>query len=341
MTKIDLSPSTQLALQAVVAVTLATLLAPLFHWQRAYWSELTAMLMISQTLGDSIKKSVERVSMTIAGGLIGTLLFFITKQWPDLQIVLMMLSLFFCIFFISSFYLWSVFFTSTLVVFIFAIVQNWSFDLLFWRIIETLFGAGMAVLSAAFIFPIRTSNAMQDGLTTFMSNLSSLTQDGIQGLLTKTINSLQLGEKQQGLLNELNQLQQKLISSRFELIFQKQQRRSLRYQLSLLVTWYDLLSSWIEQLKHEDIHSYLCQLKTLQQIAYLMEDNLKIICLRQKQRLADLNPLILYVRHDIKRAMKQKRTNFARAYCIYNHLHTLNAINQVLKQIQRNLNIYP
>lgn len=335
MTRLTLSPTTRLALQAVVAVTLAALLAPLFHWQRSYWSELTAMLMISQTLGDSIKKSVERVSMTIAGGLIGTLLFFITKQWPDLQIALMMISLFFCIFFISSFYLWSVFFTSTLVVFIFAIVQSWTLDLLFWRIIETLFGAGMAVLSATFTFPIRTSNAMQDGLITFMRNLSNLTQDGMHGLLTKTIEPTQLGEKQQNLLNELSQLQQKLISTRFELIFQKHQRRSLRHQLSLLIAWYDLLSSWIEQLKHEDVYAYFCQLQVLQQIICIMEDNLKIVCLGQKQRLADLNPLILYVRHDIKRAMKQGRANFARAYCIYNHLHTLNAINQVLKQIQQ------
>ena len=330
-----LEPSTRLAIQAVVAVSLATLLAPLFHWERSYWSVLTAMLMISQTLGDSIKKSIERVSMTIIGGIVGRLLFFLTLHFPDLQKILLFISLFFCIFFLTSFYLWSVFFVSMLVVFLFASIQSWTVDLLTWRIIETLFGASMAILASAFIFPIKTNEKLSQELASFIEHLSSLTIMGIDCLIQKRVDPALLGQQQRSLLNELNILQQRLVTMRFELVFHPLQRRHLRHQLRSLIQWYDLLTSWLENLKHEPftIHLYHRHYVLLRMKTMFINN---IACIDDKQKIpVDLSPIVAFIRKLCKFSLKQKRIHFADAYRIYNHVHILREINALLPQLHK------
>lgn len=326
-----LEPSTRLAIQATTAVTLAMLFAPLFHWERSYWAALTAMLMISQTLGDSIKKSVERISMTIIGGGTGTLLFFITMSVPLLQKTLLILSLFFCIFFLNSFYLWSVFFASLLVVFLFASIQNWTIELLGWRIIETIFGASMAVAAAAMILPIRTSIQLQQEITQFTKHLASLTLIGVDALIHGKIDAAMFGKQQQNLLNELNRLQQLFIGMRFELVFNQKSRRHLRRQLRLLTHWYDLLSSWIETLKYETfITIHPKQHELLQQFKELFKQNMLIFEKEQTKNYINLSPLTKYIRKQSALAIKQKRAQYSDAYRMYHHVHTLQEMNQVV-----------
>lgn len=330
----NLQPSTRLAIQATVAICLAALLAPLFHWERAYWSVLTAMLMISQTLGDSIKKSIERVSMTIIGGIVGTLLFFLTFYLPDLQKLLLIISLFFCIFFLTSFYLWSVFFVSMLVVFLFASIQSWSVELLTWRIIETLFGASMAILASAFILPIKTSEKLDQELAAFIAHLAKLTLAGVDCLIQQKVDVALLGAQQRNLLDELNVLQQRIVTMRFELVFHPQQRRHLRRQLKCLIHWYDLLTSWLETLKHEPftMQTYN-RIRVLNQIKCMLTHNIaNIQC--PEQASDDLSPLVKFIRQSCKLALKQKRISFSDAYRIYNHVHTLSEINVLLPHLR-------
>lgn len=328
---LKLEPSTRLAIQATTAVTLAMLLAPLFHWERSYWAALTAMLMISQTLGDSIKKSVERVSMTIIGGGTGTLLFFMTMSMPLLQKALLILSLFFCIFFLNSFYLWSVFFTSLLVVFLFASIQNWTLELLGWRIIETIFGASMAVTAAAVILPIRTSTQLQQEISLFTRHLATLTLTGVDALIGGNIDAAMFGSQQQSLLNELNRLQQLFIGMRFELVFNRRGRRHLRYQLRLLTHWYDLLSSWLETLKHEAfMTTHPRQHELLLQFKQLFKQNMLMLESEQAEPFVNLMPLTKYIRKQSALAIKQKRAQFSDAYRMYHHVHTLQEMNQVV-----------
>lgn len=329
--RFKLEPSTRLAIQATVAVALAMLFAPLFHWERSYWAALTAMLMISQTLGDSIKKSVERVSMTIIGGGTGTLLFFITISVPLVQKVLLILSLFFCIFFLNSFYLWSVFFTSLLVVFLFASIQNWTIELLGWRILETIFGASMAIVAAAMILPIRTSTQLQQEITLFTKHLASLTLMGLDALIKGKIDATMFGKQQQNLLNELNHLQQLFIGMRFELVFNRKSRRHLRHQLRLLTYWYDLLSSWLETLKHEAfITTHPRQHELLQQFKQLFQQNILMLDREKNQSFVNLMPLTKYIRKQSAFAIKQKRAQYSDAYRMYHHVHTLQEMNQVV-----------
>jgi hypothetical protein len=48
--------STKIAIQAAVAVALAVLVSHVFELNRSYWAILTAMVLISQTWGESLKK---------------------------------------------------------------------------------------------------------------------------------------------------------------------------------------------------------------------------------------------------------------------------------------------
>lgn len=69
-----------MAWQAAIAISIAECISLAFNLERGYWTTLTAMVLTTQTFGESVKRSLERVSMTILGGLSGTVLYFYCRQ---------------------------------------------------------------------------------------------------------------------------------------------------------------------------------------------------------------------------------------------------------------------
>ncbi len=77
--------------KAAIAIALAELINMCLYFDRGYWIVLTAMVLTTQTWGESVKRALERVGMTILGGATGTALYFsIPEQHFDLLLWLMM-----------------------------------------------------------------------------------------------------------------------------------------------------------------------------------------------------------------------------------------------------------
>src|SRR4029079_6256463 len=64
---IDLAPSTRLAIRAAFVATAAVSVARLTCLERPYWIILTAVLLVYETAGESIKRSGQRLAMTFLG----------------------------------------------------------------------------------------------------------------------------------------------------------------------------------------------------------------------------------------------------------------------------------
>lgn len=167
----QLAVSTKNAFRASLAVFLTLVPQRSLNMDHSYWAALTAFLMITQTFGDSIKRSVERVAMTFFGCTIGTLIYFGIKDSHVTFVLLMILVTFFINYYYTASYVIAVFFLSLLIVFIFASLGQWDIKILEARILETAIGAGIALFSAAIVFPISTKNTIMSEFSDFLVQL--------------------------------------------------------------------------------------------------------------------------------------------------------------------------
>lgn len=155
-----LKHTTKMALQAAIAILIAEFIHLYFQFERGYWITLTAMALTAQTWGESVKRSFERVGMTVLGGVAGTLLYFyLPHDKPEHLLAILLLFVFFTVYTMKLYHLVSVFFLTGFVVFLFAIISNWSWYMLQARIIDTCIGAGIALIVACFFFSNRTNVA--------------------------------------------------------------------------------------------------------------------------------------------------------------------------------------
>ena len=62
-----LLPTTKMAIRAAVAALGAVVVAQLLELPRAYWVVTAAVVLITETWGDSIRKVLQRLGMTALG----------------------------------------------------------------------------------------------------------------------------------------------------------------------------------------------------------------------------------------------------------------------------------
>lgn len=167
----SLKPSTRLAFQALTALSLVLVLSYFLPLQRSYWALVTAILLISQTVGESLRKAFQRTVMTIFGGIVGSTIYFLSHGNVSICLLFTIISVFFLFYYFETSYLIAIFFLTMLVVFLFALINAWTIDLLAERIYETALGAVIAVFVSAFVFPIRASHVFERNLLDFLKAL--------------------------------------------------------------------------------------------------------------------------------------------------------------------------
>ncbi|MCD6047947.1 MAG: hypothetical protein K0S08_1594 [Gammaproteobacteria bacterium] len=170
-------PSTALALQASAALTVLLIFGHFLPLQRSYWAIVSAMLLVSQTFGEGLRKSAQRIAMTILGGALATWLYFLTHQHPVLWVPLLLACVFMMVYYLEASYQISIFFATMAVVFLFAMLNAWSTDLLIIRVYETLLGALAAILSSALIFPVRAYQKFKQEAVDFLKVLQALNHE--------------------------------------------------------------------------------------------------------------------------------------------------------------------
>lgn len=167
--KIKFAPTTIWAFQAAVSIILAFSIGNFFHLEKSYWAVLTCMLLISQTWGESLKKALERVMMTILGGIVGTTLYFSMSHDPVLLFFVIIIVAFCMVYCMGYSFKGSAFFVTIFIVFLFAMIGNWDVHILEVRIYETLIGAATAVITSIIVFPAHSQSKLQASLKNYIS----------------------------------------------------------------------------------------------------------------------------------------------------------------------------
>jgi uncharacterized membrane protein YccC len=254
------NPHLRLGLQAAVAMAIALSIQHFYHFERSYWSVFTSMILFSQTLGSSIKKSLERVLMTIVGGSVATALYFIlpTTELPVVTIILC--SVFFQICFLQRFYLGSAFFASVFIVFFFALIQSWSVHLLMVRILETLLGAAITLVCSALVFPIKTEDSLLAKIPLFIADARALSDQILETLLSPKTNPKIMLKKANACLVVLSELDQEYVHLGYEL-GRHHSKKEIKQTLKALSHFYHQLSGSASWLLHLQDRSLFLTLK--------------------------------------------------------------------------------
>jgi hypothetical protein len=264
--------TTKMAYQAALAIALAEWVSMHFYLERGYWIVLTAMVLTTQTWGESVKRALERVGMTVLGGAVGTALYFsIPNHESKTLVILMLISVFFTIYMARIQYLISMFFTTFFVVFLFALVGDWDLMLLRARIIDTALGAVIALAVSGVFFSLKTNIA-----EVFIGYLQK-----INALMTNSFNvkgqpkTLISGH---ALLADFQNIKKNALSIRYELLFHRLNPRDFNALLNQVEVCTQFVVSLIEA------YQWL--------IPHLTEEENKIIAVAVKTTRRNINFII-------------------------------------------------
>ncbi|KTC85231.1 FUSC family protein [Legionella brunensis] len=248
--------TTRMAFQAAIAIAISELISSYFNLEHGYWSTLTAMALIAQTWGESVKRSIERVLMTILGGLCGTFLYFFVIPSNEIFVMgILLIFIFLTVYLIPINNLIAVFTLTGFVVFFFALLGDWNFVLLKQRIEETALGALIAVVVGFFFLPVKTN--IKETLISYLEKMSL----SLGAIFTESYKR-QLFLKEQ-LYAEFHTVRKKALSIRYEVLFHRLNTldfNSLWTQilfctqyLANLIESYQWLSSYLNEEEKEDI----------------------------------------------------------------------------------------
>jgi uncharacterized membrane protein YccC len=337
-----LRPSTRMALQAAFAVTIAIVFGHLFHFERSYWAILTTMVLTGQTRDQSIKKSLNRISMTIVGGITGTLLFFCIKDSHYALLSCLLLCIYFVVFFLETSYLCVVFFITNLVVFLFALLQGWTLELLTARIEETIIGAIIAITTSALIFPSRIKNQYAQDLNAFHNLAAEISTDCINALLQYKKSFGLLNKKKLRLLKLINLLDSHNKTNHVIFSYSQAQKRVKSQLLTLNILCHYLISM-IETLPYLANNPSLFLIKDeLVQVGQVIDNNFALLQAQIPSdtalndltdlKLIILNKIALHIQQDT--AIKQLWLEF------YSFFYFTRRVNELVIQLSQDETAY-
>ncbi|MUL77588.1 FUSC family protein [Mycolicibacterium sp. CBMA 226] len=181
-----LNPSTKAAIQVAVATSAATVLGNLISPDRGYWAVLTAFLVFTgvTTRGEILSRAGHRIVGTIAGVVAGVLLAAEIGRHPAIQIVVLVVCVFFAFYLVSVAYFWLTFFVTVLLAMLYGLLGNFSVQVLEVRIAETAVGSLVGIASAYFVFSTRTRDTFAEKVTEYLDRMERVIDTAVTAVLT-------------------------------------------------------------------------------------------------------------------------------------------------------------
>ncbi|MHC2990184.1 hypothetical protein OB13_00755 [Pontibacter sp. HJ8] len=146
------SPIFKHAARLTIAMLLGYVLGILFPIQNAYWILLTVMVIMRPGYTLTKERSKHRLYGTVLGAIIAGMVVLLVQN-VYLYSVLALVSLVLSLSFIQKNYRTSSVFVTTGVIFIYALIKPDAFDVIQYRVIDTLTGAAIALGSISFLWP--------------------------------------------------------------------------------------------------------------------------------------------------------------------------------------------
>ncbi len=217
-----------MAFQAGIAIAIAELVSLYFKFDRGYWVTLTAMTLTTQTWGENVKRSFERVGMTILGGVAGTALYFLLPSDDPLVLIgILLCFVFLTVYMLKIYHLISVFFLTCFVVFLFALIRHWDWQMLRIRIYDTALGALIALTVGAFFFSLKTN--IDELFVGYLQKMRAV----LASIFTVQ-NQMRTAVNGQHLLADFRKIRKDALSIRYELLFHRMSSQEFNRLLNQL-----------------------------------------------------------------------------------------------------------
>lgn len=318
-----------MGIQAAIAISISELISMYFYIDRGYWITATAMALTTQTWGESVKRSFERVGMTILGGIVGTILYFIVPHYPWVLGSILLVFVFLNVYLLKIYSLFSVFFLTCFVVFLFALLGSWNFVLLQSRVIDTLIGALIALIVSCFFFSEKTD--VYSLFSNYLQKMQASLAAAVHQKQPKTLYSEQV------LMTEFYKIKKSAISIRYELLFHRLNSKDFsnllnEFALSTqLLTHITLAYDWLAP------HLSISEKKIISIAAEATVQNFSIIIKNiEENKKKDLLP-VEYLSTILRNSIQENPQRFASlesdALGFFNLIYFFSRLNKNLKEI--------
>ncbi|MDJ0393474.1 FUSC family protein [Rhodococcus sp. G-MC3] len=180
-----LNPSTKAAVQVAVATSAATILGEIISPDRWYWAVLTAFLVFTgaSTRGEILSRAGHRVVGTIAGVLAGVVLSALVGNNQPVQVVLLVVCVFFAFYLVTVAYALLSFFITVMLAMLYGLLGTFSIGVLELRIYETAAGGLVGIASAYFIFSTGTRSTMTSKVDDYLDQMTSIIDSSIASVV--------------------------------------------------------------------------------------------------------------------------------------------------------------
>jgi uncharacterized membrane protein YccC len=147
------SASFRHAVRLGVTTAIAASIASAFHLTRGYWIPMTVVIVLKPNFGGTLQRSVQRISGTVLGALLASILLFLLKSSWLLLICLAVLAFLTFTLRNRNYSLFALALTPMIMVMLDLVRPTTVTDGLL-RILHTLIGSGLALLCGYFLFPV-------------------------------------------------------------------------------------------------------------------------------------------------------------------------------------------
>nr|WP_296763612.1 FUSC family protein [Rhodococcus sp. (in: high G+C Gram-positive bacteria)] len=180
-----LRPSTKAAIQVAVATSAATILGEIISPDRWYWAVLTAFLVFTgaSTRGEILSRAGHRVVGTMAGVLAGVVLSALVGTNQPVQVVLLVVCVFFAFYLAPVAYALLSFFITVMLAMLYGLLGTFSIEVLELRIYETAAGGLVGIASAYFIFSTGTRSTMTAKIDEYLDQMTGIIDSSIASVV--------------------------------------------------------------------------------------------------------------------------------------------------------------
>ena len=191
----DWRPTTRLAIQAMTATALASVVGEAISASRWYWAVLTAFVVFLSTTTRSgiLTRAYRRILGTVLGLACGIALTFLAHDVSGLLLVICLLCAMGMIYFAPLNYMYAAFFITTLLVALYDLLGVLHGHLLVVRLEETIAGAICGVLCAYLLLSTTSRPELLATIDSYVDAVDELLQEGAELAGSATGSSTLLG----------------------------------------------------------------------------------------------------------------------------------------------------
>lgn len=239
----------RLALQAMVAAGITTVIGLIFGLEHPYWATLTVVIVIGASLGATVRRTLERGLGTAIGVAVAIATLWITGGNTTVLTILVVLALLPITVTIERYYIVAAGLIGFIVVTGLHLVEGLTTVEMLSRAYDTVIGAAVGLIVAWLLLPIRSADHVRKILRGFRNDCRSAIQDALAGKTQEGARAGRLQKDTGDLAAELSNIQSERLLGRSTVVG----TRRLQAYADSLAIYVALLATLLERLSQSEV----------------------------------------------------------------------------------------